>query len=241
MEAMQALLLSAQLAGIDTRPAPPPPVVPAKEVLRMALSDITRDQERAYVWEPVGRGNIGFSVGLDPKADLWAKFRQRDMSVAYPFASLEKGVDADLPVESYRFLSDGGMIRAFPLNEPQSPQANVSVPQLLRGIFDAAQHVLFTPVEYAVLYEDGSLVPGSVSLIREDNAGRFYVSYHSIEELKTIQWFVSINGTMFGMRLEGGDLVFYSKPTPPLSSLKRSPRSEASFSTAPSPRRVPAP
>ena len=81
--ALGALVLAAQLAGVQTaapppsrpaavRPAPPPG---AKPILTLTLQEITRDQERAFASERVGQGIISFSLGLDPKADLWIKLR----------------------------------------------------------------------------------------------------------------------------------------------------------------------
>ena len=162
----------------------------------------------------MGRGVVSFSLGLDPKADFWVKLRQQDYAVAYPRERFSEGVEEDFPVERYRFVYENGNIRAFPAAPPQEPQAIVSIPALLRSLYDASLHVLFTPVDYAVLYEDGALVPASISLIRQDEAGRFMVTHKSLRELASIQWFVSIDGSMVGMRLEGQNLVFYSKATP---------------------------
>ncbi|MBI3553041.1 MAG: hypothetical protein HY077_11050 [Elusimicrobia bacterium] len=221
---LKALLVSAQLMGISAVPVPPaaspravPPKGPVKEVLRIPLSEITRNQERAWVYEQAGRGTLGFCAALDPKADFWIKLRQNDRFAAHPLNDFEAGVEEDFPSDRYKIVLENGMLRAFPVDPPQSPQAHVSTPALLRGLYETAEHVLFTPVEYAVAYEDGGLVPASVSLIREDNAGRFFVSYHSKAELSEIQWFVSIDGTMYGMKLEGDDLVFSSEPTPALA------------------------
>ena len=224
ISALQALILSAQLAGIDTRLPPPPPVRLAvvreaaaepKPVLALTLKEIVSEQERAVSWSEVGRGRIGFSVGLDPEASLWVKFRQGARAAAYPPADLENGVEEKFPVERYRFLLENGMVRALPVLPPQYPQANVSLPGMIRSAYELAAHVLFTPVDYAVLYEDGGLVPASVSLVREDSQGALWVTYSKASELSQIKWFLAVNGVLFGMKLEADKLVFYSKPAPP--------------------------
>lgn len=222
--ALSALLLSAQLLGIDSALLPAPQVPrPAavraanpkqKEVLRLSLKEIVENQERAYASHPVGRGHVEFSLGLDPEADLWVKLRQDGRAVAHPLARLEAGVDEDFPVEAYRFLYENGNIRALPLAEPRSPQAIVSVPGMLRNLYELSLHALFTPVDYAVLYEDGRLGPASVSLIREDHRGTFWITHKTLKEMQTVQWFLAVDGVMFGMRLAGDSLVFYSAPVP---------------------------
>lgn len=216
---LSSLILAAQIAGtVITVPPPLPPsarpAVPpqAKPVLTLTLKEIASDQSRAAISERVGKGVISFSVGLDPKADLWINLRQEEHSLARPLKDFESTLEADFPVERYGFLYENGNIRAFPTEHPRSPQAIVSVPSMLRSLYNASLHVLFTPVEYAVVYEDGSRVPGSVSLIRQDYTGRFMITHKSLQELAQVVWFVSINGTFYGMRLEGENLVFYAKP-----------------------------
>ncbi|MCH8851049.1 MAG: hypothetical protein IID41_00190, partial [Planctomycetes bacterium] len=77
--------------------------------------------------------------------------------------------------------------------------------------YNVSLHVLFTPIEYAVTYEDGNLSTASISLIREDNVGRFWLTYKTRPERRKIHWFVSINGIHHGMKIVGDDLVFYTK------------------------------
>lgn len=220
--AFLSLLMTAQTMGVDLGRLEPPAPVPAtvplvqaapRPVLRLTLAEITRDQERAMEWHAVGRGQVGFALALGPE-DLWAKLRQGAASAAWPLPRLEGGAEADFPVEPYRFLYENGNIRALPLTAPQSPQAIVSVPGLLRGLYGASLHVLFTPVEYAVLYEDGALAPASITLLREDREGRLWATYKPVAELGKTHWFLAVNGVMFGMKLEGRELVFYSQPVP---------------------------
>ena len=96
------------------------------------------------------------------------------------------------------------MVQTAPKPVPQSPQAIVSVPGLLRELYEAALHALFTPVEYAVLYEDGALAPAAITLLREDREGRLWATYKPVAEMGKMHWFLAVNGVMFGMKLEGG-------------------------------------
>jgi hypothetical protein len=130
---------------------------------------------------------------FDPEASLWIKLKQGS--------------------------AENGMIRAHPAEEPQSPQANVSIPSLVRELYNAAVRVSFSPVEYSVVYENGGLVPASLCLIREDQQGRFWITCKKLSELKEIRWFVAINGVMTGMKLDERDLIFHSKPVPSLAAI----------------------
>ena len=234
LSAFQALLLSAQLAGVGGKPALPAalptPLVPAaaqsapKPILTIPLQKIAAEQERAVAYEEVGRGRIGFNIALDPQAELWVEFRQGERLVGHAIPALEKGVDERFPVEDYRFAVEDWTVRAYPLAAPQSPQASVPVPALLRSSYELALHVLFAPVEYAVLYEDGrSGVPASLSLLRQAQDGTLYVTYNKLSDLQAkLKWFLAVNGVMFGMKAEGDSLVFYSQPVPDIG-LRRAP------------------
>ncbi|MBI5240453.1 MAG: hypothetical protein HY926_08260 [Elusimicrobia bacterium] len=226
ISAFQALLLSAQLADVDGKVVPMPSVLAApapaaaqpapKPILRVPLKEIVVQQERAAEQAQVGRGSIDFKLGLDPQADLWVKFKQGNRAAAHALADLEKGVDERFPVEAYHFAVKDWIVRAYPLAQPQSPQANVSVAALLRQTYELAEHVRFEPVEYAMLFEDGGLVPASLSLVREDRNGVLQVTYNRLADVqKAVQWFLGVDGILYGMKVEGVDLVFYSEPVPP--------------------------
>lgn len=220
----QSLLVAAQLAGVSASlPTAPTatPTLPAaladvpKPILRLSLKEIAQDQDRAFTDVPIGRTAVAFALGFDPEAELWVKVRQQGQNLAFPRAKLETGVEADLPAERYKFLYENGAIRFFSAYDPQSPHSRVSVGELLRNLYNAAQLVVFSPVEYAVVYEPGGLVPASICLLRRDQAGTIWITHKTLEEMATIRWFLAINGMMTGMRLEGQDLVFYNKPVPP--------------------------
>jgi len=220
--ALSMLLLTAQTAGVDvdkTAAAPgisPPPIEELqapKPVLRLGLKEIVENQSRAQWWGDAGRGRVGFSLAVGPE-ELWGEFREKGAARAWSLSELTRGVNARLYLETYSFLYQGGLVRVIPAFGRQTPQASFSVSEMLRYLHTAAIQVLFSPVRYAVLYEDGRLAPASVSLLRQDSVGQLWVTYKKVEDLDRIHWFVSINGTLFGMRLEGSELVFYSKPTP---------------------------
>ena len=216
--AFSALLAYAHLLGVA--PVPPALAPQPREELRIPLSEISTQQARSQDFEAVGRGYVGFTAAFDDKAELWIRLRQKEQAAAFPLAAFDKGVDVDFPVEKIHSLVENGVIRAYPVEAPQSPQAHVMIPDLLRALVTDAEHVLFSPVDYAVLYENDGLVPASLSLVREDNSGRFFVNYHSVAELAEISWFVSIDGMMHGVKIDGKDVVFYAKPAPPAAKLK---------------------
>lgn len=207
--AIKALLSAAALVGVEPPPAPPDPVVP-KVVLRLALSEVDRNQARAWRREAVGPGTLEFAAGFDPEADLWVKLRGRK-TVAYPLTALAKGVDTDAGDEPLRVVYENGRVRAIPAS---GPQAAVSAAGLVRSLHDVSVHVLFAPVEYAVVRESGGPVPDSLCLIREAQDGGLWVTYRTPAQLAEINWFLAVGGTLFGMRLEGAELVFYTEPVP---------------------------
>jgi hypothetical protein len=61
-------------------------------------------------------------------------------------------------------------------------------------------------------YEDGTLLPEASGLVRKDDQGQFWITYHRRQGAK-LHWFVAVNGQMFGFRIEGSNLVFYGQST----------------------------
>lgn len=221
--AIQMLILSAQLAGIDAPPIAPLSVAKSKArtaptspqlVMRVPLDEIARRQDQAGFDRIAGRGRIHFAIGFDPQAYPWVKLSQGGYSSAYPLSKLKQGVEEAFPAEAYRFLYDHDSIRAVPLDAPQTPQAEVQRMELVENLYHTAARVSFPFVRYAVLYEDGGLVPGSICLLRREGPGHFEVSYHKLEDLKEIEWFLGVSCVLYGIRLEHGSLAFYSKPIP---------------------------
>lgn len=224
--ALEALLVSALLAGVEPGSpqfpalrAPGPGTQPDAPAvfLRLSLNEISRSQERAFVSHPVGRGSMEFALGFAPKYESWIKFRQGGKTAAHGLKRLETGVEEDFPVERYRLTFGNGSVRAFPVRPPQEPQARVPMGEMLDSLYNKGLHVHFPYVEYAVLYEDGGVLPPSVALLRLDHEGTYWLTHKETKELKWIFWFLAVDGTMYGMRLEGMDLVFHSKPVPPVS------------------------
>ncbi|MFA6003293.1 MAG: hypothetical protein WC881_04420 [Elusimicrobiota bacterium] len=229
MNALQALLLSAGLAGMDAVPMPPPitsaPVIMAEQpqlLVSVPLAEISAAANAAAVTQPVGRGQITFRAGLDPRANTWIKFQQDKIITAHPESELTGGIQERFPAGTYRFAIKGDALHASPIAAPHTPAAQVSVSGLLHAAYNAAPHAAIAPLKYAMLYEDGSLIPASVCLLRKDDNGILWVTYAKAADLQRIQWFVAVNGVMYGMKLEGEALAFYAQ-TMPATQIERFP------------------
>lgn len=218
--ALQTLLISAQLLGVDPKASLPPPApasaAPQRTVVsRAALADVAKAQEGAWLARACGGNVVELAAAFDAKGELWLKLRQDGRALAFPRAALENGAETALPAGRLRLSLVKGTLTLTPL-DAAGPAVSLDTQLLAKALFDAARHEKFPPVDYALAYEDGSSVPGSVSLIRADAQGNFFVNYHGLDELAKISWFVGINGTLYGVALEGRELVFYSEPVPPL-------------------------
>ena len=183
--ALSLLLLAGQMAGVDPADVRAPAVTGtqargceagavARPVLRLPLVEVDREQARATEWHDAGRTRLGFIAAMGPE-NLWMKVRQGRVSKAWSYPDLVSGVEAVFDYERFRFVIENGVMRAYPVAAPQTPQARVTVPAALRNIYMAAAQVLITPVQYAVLHEDGSAAPESVSLLRQDRAHEYFV------------------------------------------------------------------
>lgn len=217
------MAVSPQGTGIPRVPQPPPPAQVtvrtenrAQEILRLTLDEIRKDQERAWEGRDVGGYWLEFMAGFDPEVELWVKVRARSGRVmAFSFEELQGGVNVTLDYIPFRVILEGGTLRVF-RRDMQHQHVLVSLPVLIRALYDRAIHVLFPITEYAVLREEFPL-PDAIVLLRRDYSGRLWATYYVDEQMGTIRWFLAENGVLYGMQLEGDDLVFYNKPVPETS------------------------
>lgn len=219
--AVQALLISAQLLGIDPRvtvPAAPPakasaPAPARTEIMRIPLSKIASMQKSAWVPRIVGMGTLELAASFDATGSLWIKLRSQGRASAYSRTELEKGLTQTFPSGRFNLSFADDAISIIPV-DPPGPKVSIQSNELVRALYDNAKRVRFDPVDYAVAYEDGSQGPASLSLIRVDENGLFWVNYHTLGELSQLSWFVGIDGILYGVKIDGDDLVFVSEPLP---------------------------
>lgn len=225
---LPALLLMAQSAGVDVDRVKAPQVgsvqVVASEqeqpqpILKISFREIEENQRRAIENRSYGSAQFKFALAFSPD-EPWAKVSQDHDHQAFKFSALEQGVTTSFPSGLWKLNYSGGFIQLHkPFDQPGTPRLRVNVPLMVRSHYNLALHIQFAGlVEYAVFYEDGSPIPISVSLLREDRQGRLWITDGRYDRIKNIHWFLAINGTLYGMRREGLLLVFYTKPVPPVS------------------------
>lgn len=204
MTTIQTLLLAVNLAGGPTAVQP---------VVQVPLKGVQAGMARATIFRQVGSGNLGFSVALMPDGYLGLRVREGGQARVYSIPELRSGVLADLPSGSYRMAIDDRTTISIAQVGGRGAVAQVDLLNLVEALYRLGVHVNFSPVAYTVLYEDGSDVAEAGGLLRRDSNGMFWITHKTASELTTIRYFVAINGTLYGMRLEKPWLVFYSKPS----------------------------
>lgn len=208
MRALESLVLSAQLLGLSA-PAPKPLDVPSP-VLRLDLAEVQRDQDRAWQDLQVGAHAVGLTAAFNEQAGLVIKLRQAGVTLSYHQSALVGGKEIQLPRGRYKVWHENGIVRIFALDERGGGQ--LFAMDLVRSLYNAAVIVRLGVVDYAVVQGHDS-----ISFLRRDDAGRYYVAYRPAARLARIEWLLAVNGLMYGVRLEGASLAFYSKPLPPVS------------------------
>lgn len=197
MNAFESLVLAAQLAGVSVAPIKAP-VLPT-EIARYALADVVAAQDSAC--KVVSGLRVCAAFGTD--YETWIKVSQGGATLAFPESKLRQGADAFGKRLSYArgVLAVGA--------------EDVEMIELLASIYAKAKRIRLGVVDYAVLYEDGALVPRSATFVRKDpEDGQFYIAWRPAAELQTYEWLLAVNGIMYGPRLEGAEMGFYSKPVP---------------------------
>lgn len=184
-----------------------------RRLLTVSLIEIAEQQHQAELALPVGGALISFSLAFGPEQKLWAKIRQGPAEIAYPLERLASGVEELFPAGPYRFTYANGLITAWPLDESRPPAVNVSAAELLERLHQAALMITFLDrFDYAVLYEDGNLIPASVTLLSREKPGVYKALRRSTDELRELQWFLEHQVKRVGMRLEEDGLAFYDQP-----------------------------
>ncbi len=207
MTALQSLVLAAQVAGVSPAPlfesglavnVPQP-------ILSLPLAEITAAQNSSKIIRNVDGVLLAFSAASGPEM-LWLRVSGEGVARQWSWQELSGGVSASFGNQTIRFSIDerGGVTAG---------SVSFNLLDDMWRLYEKAVRISIDPVLYAVTYEDGfSGVPRSVSLIRKDSEGMGWISYRSSDRLAEIHYFVAVNGVLYGMRLEGEMLVFYSKP-----------------------------
>lgn len=217
MSAIKALLLTAQLAGVTPldiqttalkSPTGPADVQP---LIQVPLSAVAAGNARATAFRTLDGKRIAFSLSLGPDGYLWLRASREDAHRNLRFADLLNGMDVELAGDGYRFKLGPGL-DVLRITSVSGEAARLSLQQLINHLYKLSVHVRLGPVVYSALYEDGALFPRAAGLLRRDRDGRFWVTYRRAQHMAGVYWFLAVNGTMYGLRIERGDLVFYSKP-----------------------------
>lgn len=210
MSALEALF-AASLAIVPA-PAPvnaPAAVEPLKEILRVPMDSIDRSQARAASRQAAGGGTVEAAVGFDGQAELWFKLRSGSRADAWRPAQLADPVSVDLGFGPLNVQKTSNAYRVWAA--AKSPEALFYEKDLLDAVYTRSLRVTFPPVEYVILHENGDPVSGSLCLLRQAQDGTYWVTYNTLEQAKKLIWFLSVNGLRHAMRLEGTDVVFYTR------------------------------
>lgn len=199
-----------------------------KLYLKIPLADIVRDQRQAYVSHPVADAPMEFALTpildySDPKRPYQSyavKFRQGGQIIARSLSQLEKGRDEKFVSGRYHFIYDNYRITAAPLDK-EGPPTVVDVSELQGSLFRSSTKARLGAMDIALIYEDGAIAPAALSILRHDGER---ITYIEKGQLNAISWVYSVNLIWYGVKLEGPDVAFYSKPSPQYKVLSASPR-----------------
>jgi hypothetical protein len=175
---------------------------PLAKRFAVPLSEIERDQPKTEVPVQLGARALALQMTFDGQGEPWLKVREGAATKAAALAKLGEPVALNLPGGPVTVQSRGRKIAI----------GNVEVAHdaLNAAVFGNARKIQIGPVPYALLYEDGSTVPASVSLVRE-SGGRYFVSYHTVASLSSHQWILAADGLMWAIRLDASELGVYAK------------------------------
>lgn len=218
-DALASLITAASLIGAPASQVPAPLARPAaahrsagETVVAVApLADVVAAQSSAFVARPFGPSPLRAAAAFDANGRLWIKLRQGDRAAAFSEARLRDGATVDLPADKARLSLERDGLHAV-LDDGTT--ALFTRDQLLASLYASAMSIPLSIEKYGALYEDGDSSPASVCLLRRAGPGRYFVTSHALAEMKTTQWIMASGDFLYGMRLDGGRLVFVAKPLP---------------------------
>ncbi len=191
-----------------------------KLLLELNLNAFTSPKKKAFISRPVGGGliEVAAQIGLD--SSLWTEFRQDGVTRIYSREDLAKGQTAVFPSHRYFISLKNDAVLVKDLDDPQGVQAKIIAHDLLRPLYDSVDKITIDSIVFAPVYQPGPRPQASVCLLQLEE-GNFYVMHESVDSLRqSIQWFLGVDQTMYGAKLNGDVLQFYGKRGPWNSTLK---------------------
>jgi len=210
VSALQTLVLAAQVAGVSPSALEAPAFESGianspQPILSLPLAEIRAAQNSSIIVREVDGVSLSFSAASGPEM-LWLRVSGEDETHQWSWKTLSGGVSASFGGKIVKISADDrGLINVG--------SVSFNLLDEMWRLYGKAVHIRIDPVLYAVTYEDGSAgIPHSISLIRRDTQGMGWIAYRDSQRLATIHYFIAVNGVLYGMRLEGENLVFYAKP-----------------------------
>jgi len=219
-EALGSLVVAAALVGTPTPPPVPTPraargrnAAGETVLARAPLAGLAAAQARGARTYAFGGAPLEAAVAFDANGEDWLVLRQGAWRGAYPYSALAAGAAADLPSGRASLKADHGKIA---LAAASGETLTLSERELLDALYAAATKFELGPVTYAALWHDGrGGTPAALDLMRRDAQGDYFITYRAPAQMKgPTQWVMATNGLIYGMRIEGLELVFVDKPLP---------------------------
>jgi hypothetical protein len=155
---------------------------------------------------------LGFS-GLPSGIEDWGKFQVSGEEFVFSFDELQKGISRKGLL--FQTVYDNALIlRVTRISDGTMAQARYV--DLIEALFRLGPKIRLAGIDFAVFVESGSAIPPSVYLVEDRSWGgrwayRIYLR-DGVLAGNRIVWFFSEDGLSYGVRPEGGQIVFYSRP-----------------------------
>jgi hypothetical protein len=225
-EALGSLVLAASLAGAPAvAPVNAPRSAPARTaagettVARATLASVAAAQASGSVTRAFGGAPLEAAISFDGDGASWLTLRQGAWRASYSESAMAAGATADLPTGTVSLKEDKGVIT---LSAPAGATLSLTEKELIDPLYAAAVKFTLGPATYAGLWTDGKTTPAALDLLRRDGNGDYFVTYRTPAQMKSgTQWVMGADMVLYGMRIEGLELVFVSKPVSAVGAAAR--------------------
>ncbi len=225
-EALGSLVLAASLAGAPAvAPVATPRAAPGRNAAgetvfaRASLKSLAAAQSAGGLTRDFGGAPLEAAVSFDADGASWLTLRQGAWRASYSESALAAGAAANLPSSAATVKEAKGVIT---LSAASGTSLTLTEKELIDALYAAAVKFPLGPIAYAALWTDGKTTPAALDLLRRDDAGDYFVTYRTPAQMRSgTQWVMGANMVLYGMRFEGSELVFVSKPVPPAGAARR--------------------
>ncbi|MCG2726989.1 MAG: hypothetical protein L6420_12210 [Elusimicrobia bacterium] len=190
----------------------------AEELSFVSLGQLAAEREEAVNLIEIGNYKFFSTVIIDNNWEInfaiWPENSSMDKKTLWPETELEKGAVYEYQDIRFNITLTSGIISVRYALSGKEFISRLSYDDIFNKLYSNTEKIMFADsVEYAIIRNRDPLNDkDGIITLRRDNDGMFWYSFNSDDIISNqIKWLVGINSVLYGMKIRGNNLVFFSK------------------------------